>query len=244
MCTYWALRNRWLSSDVMASSDDWEEQMIDRLVEMFRGMGMSLNKEQVKGLMKQFKSQFEKMGLDAEKLSSGDVNFNFDLSNLSKMFQSGQSIDEILGNLGMDVKVDAAPVEIETPEVTEGNDEILKLPSDDFYLDGWNMSITVDFALRGDIKEMEMEMNLSKGGSLLEIMKNAQIEPMARIKLPHPCEDVVGWSLNNGILDITLKLTPQGSALGTNDDETPSADVSLDFGDDDDDEDDGGIPIF
>ena len=244
MCTYWALCNRWLSSGVMASSDDWEEQMIDRLVEMFRGMGMSLNKEQVKGLMKQFKSQFEKMGLDAEKLSSGDVNFNFDLSNLSKMFQSGQSIDEILGNLGMDVKVDAAPVEIETPEVTESNDEILKLPSDDFYLDGWNMSITVDFALRGDIKEMEMEMNLSKGGSLLEIMKNAQITPMARIKLPHPCEDVVGWSLNNGILDITLKLTPQGSALGTNDDETPSADVSLDFGDDDDDEDDGGIPIF
>ena len=244
MCTYWALCNRWLSSGVMASSDDWEEQMIDRLVEMFRGMGMSLNKEQVKGLMKQFKSQFEKMGLDAEKLSSGDVNFNFDLSNLSKMFQSGQSIDEILGNLGMDVKVDAAPVEIETPEVTEGNDEILKLPSDDFYLDGWNMSITVDFALRGDIKEMEMEMNLSKGGSLLEIMKNAQIKPMARIKLPHPCEGVVGWSLNNGILDITLKLTPQGSALGTNDDETPSADVSLDFGDDDDDEDDGGIPIF
>ena len=244
MCTYWALCNRWLSSGVMASSDDWEEQMIDRLVEMFRGMGMSLNKEQVKGLMKQFKSQFEKMGLDAEKLSSGDVNFNFDLSNLSKMFQSGQSIDEILGNLGIDVKVDAAPVEIETPEVTEGNDEILKLPSDDFYLDGWNMSITVDFALRGDIKEMEMEMNLSKGGSLLEIMKNAQIKPMARIKLPHPCEDVVGWSLNNGILDITLKLTPQGSALGTNDDETPSADVSLDFGDDDDDEDDGGIPIF
>jgi len=227
----------------MVGGEDWEEQMIDRLVEMFQSMGMSLNKEQVKGLMKQFKSQFENMGLDAEKLSSGDVNFNFDLSNLSKMFQSGQSIDEILGNLGMDVKVDAAPVEIETPEVDDEKDEILKLPSDDFYLDGWNMSITVDFALRGEIKEMEMEMNLSKGGSLLEIMKETQVKPMARIKLPHPCEDVVGWSLNNGILDITLKLTPQGSALD-DDDDTPNSDVSLDFGDDEDDEDDGGIPIF
>ena len=228
----------------MVGGEDWEEQMIDRLVEMFQNMGMSLNKEQVKGLMKQFKSQFEAMGLDAEKLSSGDVNFNFDLSNLSKMFQSGQSIEDILGNLGMDVKVDAAPVEIETPEIDDVNDEILKLPSDDFYLDGWNMSITVDFALRGDVKEMEMEMNLSKGGSLLEIMKETQVKPMARIKLPHPCEDVVSWSLNNGILDITLKLTPQGSALEDNDDNTPSADVSLDFGEDDDDEDDGGIPIF
>ena len=194
--------------------------------------------------MAQFKSQFDKMGLDADKLSSGDVNFNFDLSNLSKMFQSGQSIEDILSNLGMDVKVDAVPVEIETPEISDDDDEILKLPSDDFYLDGWNMSLTIDFTLKGDVKEMQMEMNLSKGGSMLEIMKPTQIKPMARIKLPHPCEDVVGWSLNNGILDITLKLTPQGSALQKNDDDVPSSDVSLDFGDDDDDEDDGGIPIF
>ena len=228
----------------MSDNDDWEEQMIDRLVEMFKGMGMSLNKSQIKTMMEQFKSQFEKMGLDADKLNSGEVNFNFDLSNLSKMFQSGQSIEDILSNLGMDVKVDAVPVEIETPEIDEDDDEILRLPSDDFYLDGWNMSITIDFALKGDIKEMQMEMNLSKGGSMLEIMKQTQAKPMARIKLPHPCEDVVGWSLNNGILDITLKLTPQGSALEDGDDSAPTADVSLDFGDDDDDEDDGGIPIF
>lgn len=244
MCTRWPLCNRWLSSGLMIEGDDWEEQMIDRLVEMFRNMGMSLNKDQIKGLMKQFKSQFEKMGLDADKLSSGDVNFNFDLSNLSKMFQSGQSIEDILGNLGMDVKVDAAPVEVETPEIEDDGDEVLKLPNDDFYLDGWNMSITIDFTLKGEVKEMQMEMNLSKGGSLLEIMKQTQTKPMARIKLPHPCEDVVGWSLNNGILDITLKLTPQGSALGDIDDDAPSAEVSLDLGDDDDDEDDGGIPIF
>ena len=230
----------------MSDNDDWEEQMIDRLVEMFKGMGMSLNKSQIKTMMEQFKSQFEKMGLDADKLNSGEVNFNFDLSNLSKMFQSGQSIEDILSNLGMDVKVDAVPVEIETPEIDDGDDdEILRLPNDDFYLDGWNMSITIDFALKGDIKEMQMEMNLSKGGSMLEIMKQTQAKPMARIKLPHPCEDVVGWSLNNGILDVTLKLTPQGSALEDGDDSAPTADVSLDFGDDDDDdEDDGGIPIF
>ena len=79
---------------------------------------------------------------------------------------------------------------------------------------------------------------------MLEIMKQNQIKPVARVKLPHPCEDVVGWSLNNGILDITLKLTPQGSALKENDDDVPSSDISLDFGEDDDDDDDGGIPIF
>ena len=227
----------------MSAADDWEEQMIDRLVEMFQNMGMSLNKQQIKALMGQFKSQFDKMGLDAEKMAKGDVNFNFDLSNLAKMFQSGQSMEDILGNLGMDIQVDAAPVEVETPKIKDDVDEVLKLPSDDFYLDGWNMSIIVDFSLKGDVKEMQMDMNLSKGGSMLEIVKETQVKPMARIKLPHPCEDVVGWSMNNGILDITLKLIPQGSALD-GDDEVPSADISLDFSDKDDDEDDGGIPIF
>jgi hypothetical protein len=227
----------------MSAADDWEEQMIDRLVEMFQNMGMSLSKQQIKALMGQFKSQFDKMGIDAEKMAKGDVNFNFDLSNLAKMFQSGQSMEDILGNLGMDIQVDAAPVEVETPKIKDDTDEVLKLPSDDFYLDGWNMSIIVDFSLKGDVKDMQMDMNLSKGGSMLEIVKEAQLKPMARIKLPHPCEDVVGWSMNNGILDITLKLIPQGSALD-DDDEVPSAEVSIDLSDKDDDEDDGGIPIF
>ena len=227
----------------MSAADDWEEQMIDRLVEMFQNMGMSLSKQQIKALMGQFKSQFDKMGIDAEKMARGDVNFNFDLSNLAKMFQSGQSMEDILGNLGMDIQVDAAPVEVETPKIKDDTDEVLKLPSDDFYLDGWNMSIIVDFSLKGDVKDMQMDMNLSKGGSMLEIVKETQVKPMARIKLPHPCEDVVGWSMNNGILDITLKLIPQGSALD-GDDEVPSADVSIDLSDKDDDEDDGGIPIF
>jgi len=228
----------------MSAADDWEEQMIDRLVEMFQNMGMSLSKQQIKALMGQFKSQFDKMGIDAEKMAKGDVNFNFDLSNLAKMFQSGQSMEDILGNLGMDIQVDAAPVEVETPKIKDDTDEVLKLPSDDFYLDGWNMSIIVDFSLKGDVKDMQMDMNLSKGGSMLEIVKETQVKPMARIKLPHPCEDVVGWSMNNGILDITLKLIPQGSALD-GDDESPFADVSVDVSDKDDDEDDdGGIPIF
>ena len=228
----------------MSAADDWEEQMIDRLVEMFQNMGMSLSKQQIKALMGQFKSQFDKMGIDAEKMAKGDVNFNFDLSNLAKMFQSGQSMEDILGNLGMDIQVDAAPVEVETPKIKDDTDEVLKLPSDDFYLDGWNMSIIVDFSLKGDVKDMQMDMNLSKGGSMLEIVKETQVKPMARIKLPHPCEDVVGWSMNNGILDITLKLIPQGSALD-GDDEIPFADVSIDLSDKDDDEDDdGGIPIF
>jgi|TARA_B100000767_G_scaffold269421_1_gene291236 hypothetical protein len=231
----------------MAGADDWEEQLVDQLLEMFRNMGMNINKEQIRGMMEQFRSQFENMGIDAEKIAKGDVNFNFDLSQLAKMFQSGKSMEDILSNLGMDVQVDANPVEIKAPEIEPSLDEIITIPANDVYLEGWTMAVTVDFTLRGEVEESELELALVRQGQRIEVIKDTLSSPLALIDLPHPCEELADWSLNNGILDITLKLTPQGSAVKS-DDSTPVApDVSIDLGnddDDDDEDDDGGIPIF
>jgi HSP20 family molecular chaperone IbpA len=238
----------------MTGNDDFEEKLIEQITELFRNMGMNLDKKQIRALMEQFRSKFEKLGLDAEKIAKGDVNFNFDLSQLSKMFEKGKSVEDILQNLGVDVQVDANPIEVDMPEIDDVKDEIYKLPADDVYLDGWNMSVTIDFTLKGDVEETEVELSLIRDGHQLEILKNTQTSPLARVKLPHPCDEVIEWSLNNGILDVTLKLTPQGSAVSEQDDdedegddtdevpETP--DVRLDLGDDHDDDDDGGIPIF
>ena len=226
--------------------------MLEQMAEMFQKMGMSVDINQLKAMMKQFQSKFEAMGIDPERLAKGDVNFNFDISDISKLFQSGKPLDEMLSNLGVDVKVDAAPVEVDIEEEEESANEILRLPSENIYLSGWNMSITVDFSTRTDFDEIEVA--LSSGGELLQVLSDPSEPPFAQIELPHQCDDVVDWSINNGILDITLKLTPQGSALenksediddGVEDDHAPVAsDVSVDLADDDDDEDDGGIPIF
>ena len=233
-------------------AEDWEEKMLEQMAEMFQKMGMSVDIKQLKAMMKQFQSKFEAMGIDPERLAKGDVNFNFDMSDISKLFQSGMPIDDMLSNLGVDVKVDASPVEVDIEESEPSND-ILRLPSEDIYLSGWNMSITVDFSTRTDFDEIEVA--LSSGGELLQVLSDPTEPPLAQIELPHQCDDVVDWSINNGILDITLKLSPQGSALETEsedidddieDDLAPvSSDVSVDLADDDDDEeDDGGIPIF
>jgi len=225
--------------------------MLEQMAEMFQKMGMSVDINQLKAMMKQFQSKFESMGIDPERLAKGDVNFNFDISDIAKLFQSGKPLDEMLSNLGVDVKVDAAPVEVDIEE-EEPDNEILRLPSENIYLSGWNMSITVDFSTRTDFDEIEIA--LSSGGELLQVLSDPSEPPLAQIELPHQCDDVVDWSINNGILDITLKLTPQGSALenksedideGVEDDHAPvTSDVSVDIADDDDDEDDGGIPIF
>lgn len=232
-------------------AEDWEKKMLEQMAEMFQKMGMSVDINQLKAMMKQFQSKFESMGIDPERLAKGDVNFNFDISDIAKLFQSGKPLDEMLSNLGVDVKVDAAPVEVDIEE-EEPDNEILRLPSENIYLSGWNMSITVDFSTRTDFDEIEIA--LSSGGELLQVLSDPSEPPLAQIELPHQCDDVVDWSINNGILDITLKLTPQGSALenksedideGVEDDHAPvTSDVSVDIADDDDDEDDGGIPIF
>ena len=178
-----------MSVESMASGDDWEEQLIEQLVEMFRNMGMNMDKEQIRGMMEQFRSQFENMGLDAEKIAKGDVNFNFDLSHLSKMFQSGKSMEDILSNLGMDVQVDASPVEIKAPEVEDTLEEVINIPANDVYLDGWNMAVTIDFTLRGEVEESELELALVRQGQRIEVIQDTLQGPLAQIDLPHPCED-------------------------------------------------------
>jgi len=228
----------------MDRDDEWEDKILEQLEQMFQQMGIPINKDQLRGFIRQFQDQFDKMGIDPEKIANGDVNFNFDLSDITKLFQSGESIDSILKNLGVGVQVDAAPIELDETAIVD--DDVVKLPSDDVFLEGWNMSVTIDFALKGDLEPEQLELELIQNGSQIEVLKSTQSKPIARIELPHPCDDVIDWTLNNGILDITLKLTPQGSALDDeeqDDDIPPASDIAVDLSDDDDD-DDGGIPIF
>ncbi|MGY8745603.1 MAG: hypothetical protein ACKVG2_03530 [Candidatus Poseidoniales archaeon] len=233
-------------------AEDWEEKMLERMAEMLRNMGMTVEIDQLRALMNQFRSQFDSMGIDPERIAKGDVNFNFDMSDLMKLFQSGVPIEDMISNLGVDLKVGAVPAEV-TIDDESSDAEILRLPADDIYLSGWNMSITVDISKKSQIEEIEIA--LSSGGELLQVLSDPLEPPLAQIELPHQCDDVVNWSLNNGILDVTLKLVPQGPATESHvedidndieDDDSPlPSDVSLDLADDDDDdEDDGGIPIF
>ena len=120
------LYNRRLSSGDLSMAEDWEEKMLEQMEEMFRSMGMNIDIEQLRGLMDQFRDQFESMGLDAERLAKGDVNFNFDLSKIMKLFQSGMSPEEMLSNLGVDIKVDAKPAIIDIEDEIL-SDEMLKL---------------------------------------------------------------------------------------------------------------------
>ncbi|MDP6010852.1 MAG: hypothetical protein QF707_03565 [Candidatus Poseidoniaceae archaeon] len=231
--------------------NDWEEQMLNKLAEMFKQMGMDVNASTLKDMMGQFQKKFEELGIDPEKIAKDGVNLNFDLSKINKMFSEGGNLQDMLSNLGFDVQVDAKPTEIPVP-VDDDTEQVKQLAAADVYLDGWEMAITVDCTTEVELEENIIELELIEKGSLLEILRSTQVTPVARIELPHQCDELVDWSFNNGILDVTLKLTPQGSAASEDDEDNEDEDgadeddeipdVSIDFSDDD--EDDGGIPIL
>jgi len=232
------------------SRDEWEDKMLNQLIDMFQEIGVPIDADQLRKMMHQMRDQFEKLGIDPERFAKGDVNLNIDLSSLSKMFSQGADINDMLTKMGVKVEVDAKPVEIEITDDEEEELNVIKLPAADVFLEGWKMVLTIDISMKEVVNSEHIELELISSGQILEVLRETQTIPVVSIELPHPCEELLDWSLNNGILDVTLKLTPQGSAIeelnddsddfDDLDDNTP--DVNIDFGDDDDD--DGGIPIL
>ena len=100
------------------------------------------------------------------------------------------------------------PVEVQVEETDEG-EEIKQVPIADIYVDGSSMNITIDISRHDELDDSELELNLTGGGSTLQLMRTTQMRPLQRFELPKAAESVDGWELNNGILDITLTLRDQ-----------------------------------
>ena len=139
--------------------DAWEDDLLDKLEQAMRSMGMPITRDQLRPFLRMIKDQLDNSGIDLNKIA-GMPNLNLDLDNLFKSLSSGESIEDILKNLGVAVQVDMAPVDLDESALETDDEETISLPSDDVYLDGWNMAITLDFALKGDIPSEQLEIEL------------------------------------------------------------------------------------
>ena len=205
--------------------DEWEDQILKQMVEMFRQMGLDLDESDLSKMMNQIQSQFEDLGIDPEKLSSGNVKINLqgDFGNLGDMIGKGNvpDLSDLFSKMGVDVKMgkgqEPDPVEIKVEEAEDDNETVQHVPIADIYVDGDSMNITIDISRHDELEDSELEINLSGGGSTLQLMRTTQMRPLQSYELPKAAESIDAWELNNGILDITLTLrdetettTPEG----------------------------------
>ena len=192
--------------------DEWEDQMLEEMAKMFSQMGMPIDKSDLEQMMSKIREQFENMGIDAEKMVRSDVKMNFQgdpevlRKQMETMLSGSEGIAELFRNMGLNVQVNSdqeeANVEIEETEETEE----LDIPVEDTYVDGDSMYVTLDVSSLTDLEEGKIELSLTDGGSVLQLMRTTQPRPFKRMNLPKPANSVTEWNLNNGILDVTFDL--------------------------------------
>ena len=93
------------------NSDDWEEQMLNEMAEMFSKMGMPIDISMLKNMMSQVREQFEKMGIDPEKMSNKDMKIDINgdpdefRRTIESMLNGSDGISELFRNMGVNVQV-------------------------------------------------------------------------------------------------------------------------------------------
>ena len=192
------------------SRDDWEEQMLKEMAKMFSDMGMPMDIEILRNMLSQVRDQFQKMGIDPEKLSNQDmkIDINGDSDEFRKTMESmlngSNGFSDLFRNMGVNVQVNN-PTPIVDAELNQKEDEEKELQVD-IYSHEDRIYATVDLSHELDIIESELEINLIDSGKSFQLMKTTQLRPFKKFDLPNSVSQIVDWSLNNGILDVTFDI--------------------------------------
>ena len=192
------------------SRDDWEEQMLKEMAKMFSDMGMPMDIEILRNMLSQVRDQFQKMGIDPEKLSNQDmkIDINGDSDEFRKTMESmlngSNGFSDLFRNMGVNVQVNN-PTPIVDAELNQKEDEDQELQVD-IYSHEDRIYATVDLSHELDIVESELEINLIDSGKSFQLMKTTQLRPFKKFDLPNSASQIVEWSLNNGILDVVFDI--------------------------------------
>tara|TARA_B100000424_G_scaffold236075_1_gene200804 strand:+ start:1924 stop:2520 length:597 start_codon:yes stop_codon:yes gene_type:complete len=190
-----------------SNSDEWEQKMIQQMLNLFNQMGMPIDRSELEDTISRIRQQFESMGIDAEKIYNSNVKMDFqgDPENFRRQMEAfmnhPEGFSEMFKNMGINVQVgpDKEPVEV---NVDHEQVEECDVPLEDTYVDGAQMFVTIDVSNIIDLDENSFELILSHEGKVLQIMRRTQPRPIKSVNLPQVATSVSEWSLNNGILDI------------------------------------------
>ena len=190
--------------------DEWEEQMLEEMAKMFSDMGMPMDIEILRNMLSQVRDQFQKMGIDPEKLSNQDmkIDINGDSDEFRKTMESmlngTNGFSDLFRNMGVNVQVnDPSPVVDAELDKKEDGDHELQV---DFHVHEDRIYATLDLSHELDIVESELEINLIGSGTAFQLMKTTQLRPFKKFDLPNSVSQIVSWSLNNGILDVIFDI--------------------------------------
>jgi HSP20 family molecular chaperone IbpA len=176
--------------------DDFDPKIIEEMVRMFEEMGMPIDKQTLRSMIDQVRDQFENLGIDPSRMAMSETKFELNSNpeefrkHMESMLSGPQGLGEFLKNMGIDIQVKPTETEAEA----------------DVYVDDGQMHITIDISRHSDIDAGNIELSLTGGGEVLQLMRTTQLHPFKHYVLPQVAMGQPHWDLNNGILDITFDL--------------------------------------
>ena len=193
--------------------DDFDEEAIEEMARMFEQMGMPIDINTLKSMIKQVRSQFEEMGIDPEKVSMSEVKLGLNsdpeefMKNFESMISGPQGLGDFLKKMGVDIHIKPSVSEVRV-DVDESQHESKddSIPEGDVYVSGDQMFVTIDVSKFDDISSENLELSLTGEGVVLQMLRTNQIRPFRTLVLPNASSGVANWEINNGILDITFEL--------------------------------------
>ena len=193
--------------------DNFDEEAIEEMVRMFEQMGMPVDINTLKSMIKQVRSQFEEMGIDPEKVSMSEVKLGLNsdpeefMKNFESMISGPQGLGDFLKKMGVDIHIKPSVSEV-IVDVDESQHESKddSIPEEDVYVNNNQMFVTIDVSKFDDISPDNLELSLTGEGVVLQMLRTNQIRPFRTFVLPNASSGVANWEINNGILDITFEL--------------------------------------
>ena len=191
--------------------DEWEDKMLKEMVKMFSEMGMPIDMSMLQNMMSQVREQFEKIGIDPEKMANKDLKIDINgdpdefRRTMESMLNGPEGISKLFRDIGINVQVNnpTPVVDAELDHVEEVDEKLLEA---DIHIHEDRMYATIDLSRQLEIIESEIELNLIDGGTILQLMKKTQLRPFKKFDLPESVTQIVDWSLNNGILDVIFNI--------------------------------------
>lgn len=193
------------------NKDEWEDKMLKEMVKMFSEMGMPIDMSMLQNMMSQVREQFEKIGVDPEKMANKDLKIDINgdpdefRRTMESMLNGPEGISKLFRDIGINVQVNnpTPVVDAELDHVEEVDEKLLEA---DIHIHEDRMYATIDLSRQLEIIESEIELNLIDGGTILQLMKKTQLRPFKKFDLPESVAQIVDWSLNNGILDVIFNI--------------------------------------
>jgi HSP20 family molecular chaperone IbpA len=193
--------------------DDFDEEAIEEMARMFEQMGMPIDINTLKSMIKQVRSQFEEMGIDPEKVSMSEVKLGLNsdpeefMKNFESMISGPQGLGDFLKKMGVDIHIKPSVSEVRV-DVDESQHESKddSIPEEDVYVNDGQMFVTIDVSKFDDVSSENLELSLTGEGVVLQMLRTNQIRPFRTFVLPNASSGVANWEINNGILDITFEL--------------------------------------